>query len=103
VEEVVKYAGEDADITLQLKQKLFPLLKDQGVEKLYFEVEAPLINVLASMEDEGVYVDTPTLATFSEELETESRKIEQEIYDIAGVKFNIASPKQRSEERRVGK
>lgn len=97
VEEVVKYAGEDADITLQLKQKLFPLLKDQGVEKLYFEVEAPLINVLASMEDEGVYVDTPTLATFSEELETESRKIEQEIYDIAGVKFNIASPKQLGE------
>ena len=97
VEKVVNYAGEDADITLQLKHKLFPLLKDQRVEKLYFEVEAPLINVLASMEDEGVYVDTPTLATFSEELEIESRKIEQEIYDIAGVKFNIASPKQLGE------
>ncbi len=97
VDEVANYAGEDADITLQLKYKLFPLLKDQGIEKLYFEVEAPLINVLASMEDEGVYVDTPTLVTFSEELEIESRKIEQEIYDIAGVKFNIASPKQLGE------
>lgn len=97
VEEVVDYAGEDADITLQLKHKLFPTLKDQGVEKLYFDVEAPLINVLASMEDEGVYVDTSTLAVFSKELEIESRKIEQEIYTIAGAEFNIASPKQLGE------
>lgn len=94
VSEVVVYAGEDADVTLQLKHKLFPALKEQGVEKLYFNVEAPLLNVLATMEDEGVYVDIPTLEAFSKELETESRKIEQEIYTLAGQEFNIASPKQ---------
>ena len=85
--EVVEYAGEDADITLQLKHKLFPSLKEVGLDKLYFEIEAPLINVLTTMEDEGVYVDIPTLEELSKELEIESRKVEQEIYHIAGGYF----------------
>lgn len=97
VAEVAEYAGEDADITLQLKHKLFPTLHAQGVEKLYFEVEAPLIEVLATMEDAGVHVDIDTLADLSKELELESRRIEQEIYTIAGEEFNIASPKQLGE------
>lgn len=97
VAEVAEYAGEDADITLQLKHKLFPSLKAQGVEKLYFEVEAPLIEVLATMEDVGVHVDIATLSDLSAELESESKKVEQEIYTIAGQEFNIASPKQLGE------
>src|SRR5690606_10896047 len=97
VAEVAESAGEDADITLQLKHKLFPSLKAQGVEDLYFQVEAPLIEVLASMEDVGVHVDIDTLSDLSKELVLESRKVEQEIYTIAGQEFNIASPKQLGE------
>ena len=97
IDKVVQYAGEDADITLQLKHAFFPLLKEKQVEKLLFDVEIPLVQVLADMEYEGVKVDEPTLRQLSDELAEGSSRIETEIYDLAGVKFNIASPKQLGE------
>ena len=97
IQKVVQYAGEDADITLQLKQVFAPLVKDKGLEDLLFGVEIPLLEVLADMEYEGVKVDESTLKQLSGELADGSAKVEKEIYKIAGVKFNIASPKQLGE------
>ncbi len=97
VSKVAEYAGEDADVTLQLKQKFEPIVNEMGIEKLFYDVEIPLIDVLADMEYEGIRIDKNTLAQLSTEMGVESLKIEQEIYDIAGVKFNIASPKQLGE------
>lgn len=94
VEKVVQYAGEDADITLQLKHKFEKLVEENGLKKLLFELETPLVNVLAAMEYEGVTVDEGTLKKLSDELAISSEVVEKEIYEIAGVKFNIASPKQ---------
>ncbi len=94
VEKVVQYAGEDADITLQLKHIFAPMVEEKEVSKLLFDLEIPLVNVLADMEYEGVTVDEPTLQQLSKELAESSVQIEKEIYEIAGVKFNIASPKQ---------
>ncbi|MBN3521308.1 DNA polymerase I [Algoriphagus lutimaris] len=93
-DEVTEYASEDADITLQLKEKLDPLLKSSDLEKLFYEVENPLIQVLADMEFEGVRIDTKSLAEMSLLLEKESKEIENRVYEIAGVRFNLASPKQ---------
>jgi DNA polymerase I len=97
VDEVVAYASEDADITLRLKQKFDPIIQKNSLGKLLHEVENPLINVLAAMEFEGVRIDTGSLAELSIILEKESREIEQRVYQLAGVRFNIASPKQLGE------
>ncbi|TVP46033.1 MAG: DNA polymerase I [Mongoliibacter sp.] len=97
VDEVVAYAAEDADITLKLKQKLDPLVKENGVEKLLLEVENPLIQVLTEMEFEGVRIDTESLAEMSQELERESLEIEKRVYELAGQEFNLSSPKQLGE------
>ncbi len=97
VKTVTSYAAEDADITLQLKHKFEPILKELGFEKLYHEVEIPLIRVLAAMEHEGVKVDEKTLKQLSGEMEIMSKAMEKEIYELAGVKFNISSPKQLGE------
>ncbi len=96
-EKVKEYAVEDADITLQLKEVLEPKLAEQGVNKVFEDIEIPLIRVLADMEMEGVKVDKDFLNDYSKELEQESAKVETEIYELAGVKFNIASPKQLGE------
>ena len=96
VEKVVEYAGEDADITLQLKHVLDKDL-NENLKKLFEDVEIPLVNVLAEMEYNGVKIDVPTLESMSVELRDASAKVEQEIYDIAGTQFNIASPKQLGE------
>lgn len=93
-DEVTAYASEDADITLQLKEKFDPILKENELEKLFNEVENPLIPVLTDMEFEGVKIDTASLAELSKALETESQEIEKRVYELAGVKFNLASPKQ---------
>ncbi|SHO62149.1 DNA polymerase I [Algoriphagus zhangzhouensis] len=93
-DEVTAYASEDADITLQLKEKFDPILKENELEKLFNEVENPLIPVLTNMEFEGVKIDTASLAELSKALETESQEIEKRVYEIAGVHFNLASPKQ---------
>lgn len=97
VELVKEYAAEDADITLQLYEKLLPLLKENGVEKLFYEIEMPLVPVLSRMEANGVRIDTENLQQISEAFGREIRKIEEEIYQAAGTPFNIASPKQLGE------
>ena len=97
VEQVKEYAAEDADITLQLYEKLLPLLKENGVEKLFYEIEMPLVPVLSRMEANGVKIDTENLKQISEEFGREIHKIEEEIYQLAGTPFNIASPKQLGE------
>jgi len=94
VHKVVEYAGEDADITLQLKHKLAPQLQEREVTKLFEEVELPLVNVLADIEYNGVKIDTEALAAMSIELQEESVKAQQQIFELAGEEFNIASPKQ---------
>ena len=94
---VKEYAAEDADITLQLYEKLLPLLKENGVEKLFYEIEMPLVPVLSRMEANGVKIDTENLQQISEAFGREIHKIEEEIYTLAGMPFNIASPKQLGE------
>ena len=97
VELVKEYAAEDADITLQLYEKLLPLLKENGVDKLFYEIEMPLVPVLSRMEANGVRIDTENLQQISEAFGVEIHKIEEEIYKAAGTPFNIASPKQLGE------
>ena len=97
VELVKEYAAEDADITLQLYEKLMPLLNENGVEKLFYEIEMPLVPVLSRMEANGVRIDTENLQQISEAFGIEIHKIEEEIYNTAGMPFNIASPKQLGE------
>lgn len=92
--EVYEYACEDADITLQLKNALEPRLKETGVEKLFHEIEMPLVRVLAAMEMNGVRIDTGSLAETSQELTRRMQELEKEIHALAGEEFNIASPKQ---------
>ena len=97
VDKATAYAGEDADITWQLHEKLHPLLQETHTLDLAQQVEFPLIYVLAEVEKNGVKVDTDTLKIFSKELEKEVASLENAIYEKAGVKFNIASPKQLGE------
>ncbi len=96
-EEISDYAAEDADITLQLKKKLFPLLKKKEVEKVFYEVENPLLKVLADMEFEGIRVDEKFLNEYSVTLGAEAKQAEENVYEQAGVRFNLASPKQLGE------
>lgn len=91
---VYEYAAEDADITLQLKNKLEPELTRLGADRLFREIEMPLMPVLAEMELEGVRIDTDALAETSNVLTARMEEIEQRIYDQAGETFNIASPRQ---------
>lgn len=97
IEKIKDYAAEDADITLQLKEKFAPLVKKKSVEKVFLEVENPLVKVLADMEFQGVKIDVDFLNEYSITLEKEAAKAEQRVYEQAGVKFNLASPKQLGE------
>lgn len=97
VEKVKEYAAEDADVTLQLKEYLAPRLKEEGFQKLYDEIEAPLILALTDLEYEGVNVDADFLNEYSKELDKEILELEKEVHKQAGVDFNIASPKQVGE------
>lgn len=97
LEILAKYAAEDADITLQLKNTFAPKLTELELDTLFNEIEMPLIPVLDSMESEGVSIDMEFLGEYSKELETDIQLLEKEIYEIAGVQFNIASPKQLGE------
>lgn len=92
--EVYEYAAEDADITLQLKNRLAPELEKMGVAHLFYEVEMPLMPVLAEMELNGVCLDSQSLSETSRELSSQLREIEESIYQHAGEAFNISSPKQ---------
>lgn len=97
IEKIKEYAGEDADITLQLKNTFVPLLKSKEVEKVFNEVENPLVKVLVDMEFEGIKVDTDFLNSYSKELEKDAKTAEESVYKQAGVRFNLASPKQLGE------
>jgi DNA polymerase-1 len=97
VEKVKEYAGEDADITLQLKEVLAPMLKKKSVKKVFDEVESPLVKVLMEMEHEGIKVDEDFLKKYSAELEKDAKQAEESVYKQAGVRFNLASPKQLGE------
>ena len=94
---VYEYACEDADITLQLKNKLEPELKKADCEDLFYNIEMPLMPVLAEMEMNGVCLDTQSLAETSKQFTARMNEIEARIYELAGEHFNIASPKQVGE------
>jgi len=93
-QEVYEYACEDADITLQLKNKLEPMLKERDCEQLFYDMEMPLMPVLAEMEMNGVCLDTDSLKQTSKDLTERMNEIEARIYELAGEEFNISSPKQ---------
>ncbi|MBP3248411.1 MAG: DNA polymerase I [Prevotella sp.] len=95
--QVYEYAAEDADITLRLKNKLEPELKKAECEDLFYNIEMPLMPVLAEMEMNGVCLDTDSLAETSKQFTNRMNEIEARIYELAGERFNIASPKQVGE------
>lgn len=94
IEQIKDYAAEDADVTLQLKEKFEPMLKNTSTQQLFEEVEVPLIPVLADMEAEGITLDKAALAELSLALEKDILAIETEIQQLAGTPFNVSSPKQ---------
>ena len=97
IEKVKEYAAEDADITLQLKTVFAPLVKSKEVENVLYTAENPLVKVLTDMEFEGVRIDKEFLNEYSVELEKEAKIFENNVYEQAGVRFNLASPKQLGE------
>ena len=92
--DIYEYAAEDADITLRLKNVLEPRLKELGVEELFWNIEMPLVRVLADMELNGVCLDTEALQDTSKIFTERMKQYEQDIYKEAGEEFNISSPKQ---------
>ncbi|HEX8561836.1 MAG TPA: DNA polymerase I [Flavobacterium sp.] len=94
IEELKEFAVEDADITFRLKQHFVPVLEKTETRKLFDDIEIPLVHVLAEMETEGVKLDVEFLKTLSKELDNDIKILEEKIYEAAGEKFNIASPKQ---------
>ena len=97
LEDAKEYAVEDADITFQLKEHFQPILEKVGTKKLFDEIEIPLVQVLADMETEGINLDVPFLKNMSIEMQKDIDTFEEQIYETAGEKFNLASPKQLGE------
>ncbi|MDO9377084.1 MAG: DNA polymerase I [Ferruginibacter sp.] len=97
LDKIKEYAAEDADITLQLKNVLLPNLTTRSVERVFYEVENPLVKVLLDMEFEGIRIDENFLKDYSRQLEVEAKASEESVYEQAGVRFNLASPKQLGE------
>jgi DNA polymerase-1 len=97
LDKITEYAAEDADITWQLYNYFMPKIKEREVLELNDTLEAPLIPVLAHMEKEGVQIDTEFLKKYSDEMQLELNILEKDIYEIAGVQFNLDSPKQLGE------
>jgi len=94
LEDIKEYAAEDADITLQLKELFTAELDKTETKKLFDEIEIPLVSVLADMETEGIRLDVDFLSIMSKEMDIEIKSLEEKIYETAGEKFNLASPKQ---------
>jgi DNA polymerase-1 len=94
LEDIKEYATEDADVTFQLATHFQPILEKVGTKKLFDEIEIPLVPVLADMEKEGIRLDVDFLKSMSVEMQKEIDAFEQQIYETAGEKFNLASPKQ---------
>ena len=97
MEKIKEYAAEDADITFQLKHIFAPLVIEKNVEKVFDEIENPLVKVLANMEFEGIRIDETFLNDYAKELEREAKLAEEKVFAAAGVRFNLASPKQLGE------
>ncbi|MGV3612713.1 MAG: DNA polymerase I [Fluviicola sp.] len=93
-EAISDYACEDADITFQLKQLFGPQIEKEHLKKLFYEMEMPLVSVLAKMEEEGVAIDIPHLEAYSKQLADETAALEIRIKELAGMDFNVDSPKQ---------
>ena len=93
-QQIYEYACEDADVALKLKNILAKELKEQGLEKLFYDIEMPLVPVLVALECNGVRIDTDSLQQSSVQLTARLQEIEQEIYTLADETFNISSPKQ---------
>lgn len=91
------YACEDADITFQLKQLFAPQVEKEHLRDLFYTIEMPLVPILRKMEKEGVAIDIPALREFSLQLEKEAAELEQKIKELAGIDFNLDSPKQLGE------
>ena len=94
LEKITEYAVEDADITLQLKKHFEKELKEANTQKLFDEIEIPLLRVLAEMELEGINLDVPFLNELAKDLDKDIAQLVSKIYELAGEEFNIASPKQ---------
>ena len=94
VEQAIEYGAEDAEVTLACALKLGPLLQQEGLDELFNEMEMPLVPVLAEMEMHGVRVDGQALAQFSKEVEVKLFQLEEQIYQMAGERFNLNSPQQ---------
>lgn len=97
LEEIKEYAAEDADVTLQLKDRFAPILDQTGTRQLFDTIEVPLVQVLADMEMEGVGLDTAFLSELSKEFDADIKKYEAKIFEAAGETFNLGSPKQLGE------
>lgn len=99
LDQLAEYAAEDADIALQLREALEPRLKEKenDAERVYYEVELPLVPALVAMEHEGVTLNTRALNEYSREMAQEMTALEQKIYELAGTQFNLNSPKQLGE------
>lgn len=97
LEKIAEYAAEDADITLQLEAQFKPMLKETGTQKLFHDVEMPLVPVLCAMEAEGVRLDTTVLKKLSGELAHDIEQAEKEVHRMAGKEFNVSSPRQVGE------
>lgn len=97
LDKALEYAAEDADVALLVANIMLPLIKKDSFEKLFHEIEVPLIEVLAEMELTGVKIDTAFLSAMSDDVNREMRLIEGEIFELAGEAFNINSPKQLAE------
>ena len=95
--DVYRYACEDADVTLKLKNVLEKELKENDAERLFYDIEMPLVPVLVNIERNGVLLDTEALKQSSAHFTAQMENIEKEIYELAGETFNIASPKQVGE------
>ena len=97
LEIATKYAAEDADLTWQLWQLFEPALKKSGLDKLFWELEMPILLILANMEENGIYIEKDELSKYSSELSSQIEKLQNQIYEMVGYEFNIASPKQLQE------
>src|SRR5690606_20481863 len=97
LEKLRNYAAEDADITLQLHEYLFEKLKERKLDKLYFDIEEPLIKILSEMEYNGIRMDADFLVNYGKELAGLIVEVQDRIYAMAGAVFNIDSPKQVGE------
>lgn len=97
LDRLAEYAAEDADVTWQLRGVLAPLLHERGQEKVFYEIEAPLLPVLIDMEAEGIRIDAVALADFSRQLEKQMAALESRVHQLAAEPFNLNSPKQLGE------